>query len=630
MDKKNGVVLAEYCWNIARQRMSLITVLEEAFNGYRPIIGRDVSPTSFFATPSCAPHCGSSDQEVLMREPGWPGLHKSPLVAACLCFLCAATLWAQTTLPKETSAAPPEVPKDVLGRITPRGAVLGFLTAARKGNTEVAVLYLNTSLRGPDAQTLARQLAAVLDRRLPARLNQISDEPEGSIPDPLKPDEDIVGTINTVDGELNIVLERVDRGKLGKVWLFSRTTLASIPKVFQELNTPAIEELLPKSLVQTRLGAIPLYEWVALFLGMPLLFLSTGVLNRTLSWSLGTLRRRMHHDASLNNPQVLGVPARLLLVAMTIYFLVKNISLPLLARQFWSTVALFVTISACVWWLLLMNGWAESYLLKRRSNLSGSASVLRLSRRVIDGLLLFAGFLFVLHHFGIDLTAALAGLGVGGIAVALAAQKTLENVIGGVSLIADQAVRVGDFLSLADVQGTVEDVGLRSTRIRTLDRTVVSLPNGQIAGMRVESLSARDKFWFHPIFGLRYETSIDQLHSVLESTRNFLHRHPNVEPSSVRVRFIRFGACAFEVEIFAYVYAYDWSSFLAIQEDLLFQVIGIVHKAGAVLAFPSQTLYMADSHPAKVLRHVLHENSDPHEDTDTQRAGVRELLPRAR
>jgi small-conductance mechanosensitive channel len=101
---------------------------------------------------------------------------------------------------------------------------------------------------------------------------------------------------------------------------------------------------------------------------------------------------------------------------------------------------------------------------------------LRLVRRLIDGLILFAGLLFTLHHFGINLTATLAGLGVGGIAVALAAQKTLENVIAGVFLIADQAVRVGDVLSLGDVQGTVEELGLRSTRIRTIDRTVVSLP----------------------------------------------------------------------------------------------------------------------------------------------------------
>ena len=264
--------------------------------------------------------------------------------------------------------------------------------------------------------------------------------------------------------------------------------------------------------------------------------------------------------------------------------------------------------------------------MKRRPSISGSESVVRLFRRTIDGLLIFGGLLFVLYHFGIQLTAALAGLGVGGIAVALAAQKTLENVIGGVSLIADQAVRVGDFINLGDVQGAVEDVGLRSTRIRTLDRTVISLPNGQVAGMRLETISVRDKFWFHPIIGLRYETTPSQLRSILSGIRALLGQHPNLEPASVRVRFIRLGTYSFDVEAFAYAFAHDWSNFLEIQEELLFAIIDIVQKTGTALAFPSQNLYLADYSSQKVLRWP--ETSD--KDGNTEGLGDQELLSRTR
>jgi MscS family membrane protein len=471
--------------------------------------------------------------------------------------------------------------------------VLGFLSAIKKSNPEVAALYLNTPLRGPDAALLARQLATVLDRRLPARLNQISDKPEGSIPDPLRPDEDLVGAIDTARGELDIMVERVDRGKAGKVWLFSRQTLPSIPDVFQEITTPPLEQFLPEFVVSTLLAGVPLYEWLALFIGLPLLYLATGILSRALSWLGGALRRRVKHDDTLKNPRILRVPTRLLLVALVIRLVVANVALPLLARQFWSTAALFIVVVACVCWLLLFTGTVESYLVRRRSGVSGSASVLRLFRRLMDGLLLFGGLIFILHHFGINLTAALAGLGVGGIAIALAAQKTLENVIAGVSLIADDAVRVGDFLNLGDVQGTVVDVGLRSTRIRTLDRTVVSLPNGQIANMRLETLSTRDKFWFHPVLALRYETTGAQLHSVLTGVRELLRRHPNVHPDSIRVRLIRFGAFSLDIDIFAYTSAHDWNNFLEFQEELLFSIIDIIHEAGADFAFPSQTLYLA-------------------------------------
>jgi MscS family membrane protein len=471
--------------------------------------------------------------------------------------------------------------------------VLGFLGAIKKNNAEVAALYLNTSLRGPDAALLASHLGTVLNRRLPARLNLISDKPEGSIPDPLRPDQDLVGTIETADGELSILVERVDRGKAGKVWLFSRQTLTAIPDVFQEIETPPLEQFLPPFMVNTAIVGVPLFEWLAVFLGMPLLYLATGLLNRALSWLIAALRRRVSHNPALPEVKILRVPARLLLVALIIKLVLASVALPLLARQFWSTVTLFIVVVACVCWLLLLTGSVENYFIRHRPTASGSASVLRLFRRLMDGLLLFGGFIFVLHHFGINLNAALAGLGVGGIAVALAAQKTLENVIAGVSLIADEAVRVGDFLNLGDVQGTVESVGLRSTRIRTLDRTIVSLPNGQIANMRLETLSVRDKFWFHPVIPLRYDTTTHQLHSTLKGIRELLREHPNADPQSIRVRFIRFGTFSLDIDIFAYISVHDWNEFLECQEELLFRIADIVHEAGTGFAFPSQTLYLA-------------------------------------
>src|SRR5690242_15736354 len=211
----------------------------------------------------------------------------------------------------------PEPPADTLGRSSPRGAVLGFLSAARKGNAAIAALYLNTPLRGSDAEVLARQLAEVLDRRLPARLNQLSDKTEGSLPDPLKPDEDLVGTISTANGDLDIMVERVDRGKGGKVWLFSRNTLQSIPAVSRELGAPAVERILPEFLVKTRLVTIPLFEWLAV-LCVPSLYLLTGLLGRIIGWAVGACRRYLFRNAGATNPQPLPPPIRLLLVALSI------------------------------------------------------------------------------------------------------------------------------------------------------------------------------------------------------------------------------------------------------------------------------------------------------------------------
>jgi len=337
--------------------------------------------------------------------------------------------------------------------------------------------------------------------------------------------------------------------------------------------------------------------------------LLTGMLNRILGLAAGALRRRLRGNADLQNPRILRPPIRLLLVSLAIRWLISKFPLPLLARQFWSSTALIIVVVAIIWLLMLLNSWNERYLVGRRHSLSGSASALRLARRVIDVIILFAGLLFTLSHFGVNVSAALAGLGVGGIAVALAAQKTLENIIAGVSLIADQAVRVGDTLNLGDVQGTVEEVGLRSTRIRTADRTVVSLPNGQIANMKLETLSARDRFWFHPMVNLRYETTPVQLNSVMAAIRNLLGEHARVDSASVRVRFVRFGVSSLDVDVFAYVSTHEWNNFLEIQEELLLGIMNIVQKAGTGIALPSQTLYIAGD-TSKQQTQPIHDNSE--------------------
>jgi MscS family membrane protein len=511
-----------------------------------------------------------------------------------LVLLCCIAVWPQLSVPGSGALVPQsEAPKDAFGRSTPRGTVMGFLNAAHKGDHEVAAKYLNTRSQGKAAANLARQLAVVLDHRLPARLNEISDKPQGSAYDPLKPDQDLVGTISSSNGNVDILVERVDQGKAGSVWLFSRKTLESIPGLYEEVNTVSPDDVLPEFLVTTRVADIALFHWLAIFVGMPLFYLATLLLNRLLKLLIRRLRLRLG-KADLPYTDPLPKPVQLLLLALVIRWIVSNLRLPLLARQFWFSIAAVITIAACVWLMIMFNGWAEAYALRRlHSHQAGAAaSILRLFRRVIDLLIVFAGIVVVLHHFGLNATAALAGLGVGGIAVALAAQKTLENVIGGASIIFDRAVRVGDFLKLGDISGTVDYIGLRSTKIRTTDRTEVSVPNGQIANMSLEIISSRDKFSFRPLVGLRYETTPVQIRAVLTGIRELLAQHPSVDQDSVRVRFVRFGSFSLDLDVFAYIFAPDWVQFLEIQEGLLFSVMEIVQRAGAQIAFPSQTMYV--------------------------------------
>jgi MscS family membrane protein len=502
---------------------------------------------------------------------------------------------AQVATPIPAQAAPPEVPEDSLGRTTPRGTVLGFLSVAAKNDDETAARYLNTRLKGDKAAELAHQLSVVLNRGLPANLNQLSNRPEGSLADPLQPNLEQIGSISGRDGNVEILLERMDRGAAGSVWLFSRRTLDSIPDLYKEVNTKPIENGLPEFLTKTKIANIPLFGWFAVFIGLPSIYLLTGLLDRLVSRIAGQLRRRLRGKSDLPNPQVSLGPIRLLVLVLVIRVMLSRYNFTLLQRQFWSSAATLTAIAAFVWIFIRLSAGIEWVIRRRlaRHNNMGLYSVLRLGRRLVDILAVFIGGFIALYHFGVNPTAALAGLGVGGIAVALAAQKTLENFIGGTSIILDRVVRVGDTVKIGDALGTVEDIGLRSMRIRTLGRTVVSVPNGQIANASLENISMRDKFWFRQDLNLHKETTGSQMRSFIEGVNNLLGQHPAVERSSFRVSFLRFGPYSLDAEIFAYLFARDWNHFMQMQGELLLQIMELRESIGIEIAIQPQEVRLS-------------------------------------
>lgn len=221
-----------------------------------------------------------------------------------------------------------------------------------------------------------------------------------------------------------------------------------------------------------------------------------------------------------------------------------------------------------------------------------AVTLLPIGRRSAKVFLFALGVLAVLQNLGVNVTALLTGLGVGGLAIALAAQKTLENLFGGVSLAVDQPVRVGDFCKFGDKTGVVEDIGLRSTRVRTNDRTVITVPNAEFSSMQLENYALRDKMRIYITLGLRYETTAEQLRFLLVELRKLLLSHPKVLDDPARVRFVGFGAYSLDLEVFAYVDTSDYNEFLAVREDVYLRMMDVVDESGSDFAFPSQTTYL--------------------------------------
>jgi len=498
----------------------------------------------------------------------------------------------------QTNGSEQKADDDLLGRSTPYGAVKGFVKSAGLGDYAKASQYLHTRKKDEAAQTLAQQLRAVLDWGLKVDLTKLSRKPEGDLTDGLELSQDRVGVIDTRSGKLDILLERVNKDGQSAIWLFSSETMALIPDAAEEVNPPGIEKLIPKPLVQNELFAIPLYRWIGFALALIIAVALGSAVAHALSPLLRRAIRRLTGQEDKQALASIKAPLRVVLISIAILAF-SDLADSLYVRQFWKNVGGTVAIVGLAWLLIQLIGISSTLYARRliARQMQGKIAMWALFGRLLKAAVVIAAALMLLHAAGANLTAVLTGLGVGGIAVALGAQKTLENLFGGMMIISDEPMRVGDFCRLGDQMGTVEDIGLRSTRIRTPSRTVVAIPNGQLAVMNIENYSLRDKFWLSHVIGLCYETTADQLRYVLAEVRTMLREHSKVDPEDARIRFVGFGSSSLNLEIFAYVRAAGMPDFLSIQEELLLRIMDIVAKSGTSIAFPSQVTYLSSYRP---------------------------------
>ncbi len=523
-----------------------------------------------------------------------------------LSALMSPSLRAQIPLPtsgtSQQAASSQESADDPLGRSTPRGTVVGFIRAADREDYDQAANYLETTQRGENARELARQLQVVLDRETSIDLSKLSRQPEGSKAAGQGANRELVGVVKTSSGNVNIWLDRVKRGDNPPIWLFARDTLQQVPDLYQNSgDVPEIEQHIPGWL-RINILSMPLWRFCVLLIAIPLIFLFGSLIARLLLQLLKVVAAPMLRGTEFGHAENLVGPLRLTMFGI-LSVINSNFSYTLLSRNFWRDVGNVLIVFGVTWMLMRIVGTTGRYAVARlkRNQTSDKIAITNLLGRLAQIVVFIIGVLVILHLAGVNLTAALTGLGIGGLAVAFAAQKTLENLFGGIMIISDRPVRIGDSCKVGNVTGNVVDIGLRSTRIRTPDRTIVTIPNGQLATMNIENYTLRDKFWFHFTIALRQQTTADQMRAVLSQIRDMLDKHPDVESETARVRFINIGSTSQDVEIYAYVFAPDYNRFLAIQEDLLLQVLNIVESVGAALAVPTQvTRVINESETARI------------------------------
>jgi MscS family membrane protein len=506
----------------------------------------------------------------------------------------AAPIPASVSAPANKAAEPQAVSEDPFGRGTPFGSVMGFLVAAEKEDYQRASEYLQGPLSKDKKEELVLLLNIVLNRGANINPDTLSRKPEGNLDDSLSPNQEKVGTAK-YDGEsLELLLRRVDQKAAAPIWLFSSETLRSIPEAAEQLSPPFVERVFPKKFWGTRIAFLPLPHWIFILFILPLLFVFSWMLARMIIRIVRRPVLRRISNLTESDAAWLIMPLTLLLFALLLRIL-SPLSAYLHLRIFWFGAGTVLMIMALTWLLNRLTKIARRVQIARlrQTELLNQIILIEMITWLVQGLLIVFGLLLILRQLGFELTTAIAGLSIGGVAIAFASQKTIENLFGTIMVITDQPIRVGDFCQAGNIEGTVESIGLRSTRIRTLNRTLVTIPNGQFSAMNIENLAQRDKFLFRHKFGLRYETTAEQLQKVLMDIRTMLSEYPGVEPATHRTRFVRFGDFSLDIEIFAYVLAPDVAGFLGVQEDLLIRLMGIIEANGTSFAFPSQTMYIS-------------------------------------
>jgi len=342
--------------------------------------------------------------------------------------------------------------------------------------------------------------------------------------------------------------------------------------------------------VSWKLMDTSLWRWIAMVLLALMLAAFSRWISRLALYIADLLVKRTRLKINNNVLRLFAAPFQLIFPVAMFRGAIPALGLAALLRLALERTCEFLLIVGIAWLCVrtvdVFIVGLQAVLVARKS--SFPYSTLSLTSRILKLAILVFAFTALLGAWGYNTSTILAGLGVGGIAIALAAQKTIENLFGGVAVISDRPVKVGDYCKFGSGSGTVEDIGLRSTRIRTINRTLVTVPNGAFSAMTLENFSKVDKTLFHITLNLFRDTTPEQVRMVLESVGETLRNHPEIEEGAMPIRFIGLGSYSLDLEVFVYVLTTDGDEFLKIQQELLLTILDEIAAAGTALALPTQ------------------------------------------
>ena len=499
------------------------------------------------------------------------------------------------------AAVSPQLP-EVEAADSPRAGMRAFFELCERGRYEEAAHYLDLP-KGADKRgaELTNKLQEVLDQRLWVDVEHLSPLAAGRKEDALPSGTEELGKIADAKGHpvpMRIVRHEARSPEDEPRWVFSQATVLAIDGLHASLKAKWVREHLPAPLLAE--GPLSLYYWQ--WIAIPLLAAACFAVGRLLALlSSGAARR-----VASKRPWGVRLVQRLVRPITVAWALALFwVFLPYLGLTIRADDLVVRMLRALGWltffWVLLRgvsvagDEIAEARWAAVHPNMRSITGVgVRLGKVIVAALALMVA----LSQLGYPVTTVIAGLGIGGVALALAAQKTVENLFGSISILVDQPFKVGDTIRVDSIEGAVETIGLRSTRIRTVERTLVIIPNGKLADMRIESLGPRDRIRFATKLALGRDTTIGQIQTILEAVRTRLKAHASVLENDVQVQLGGLGESSFDVDVAAPVETTNINEFARIREELLLECVRAVDEAGASLAIPARRLVASAASPA--------------------------------
>ena len=511
---------------------------------------------------------------------------KASLIFFGLAFFVSAVSWAQDELP----------PEDSYDRGTPLSSAKGFLLSTSEQDYEKASHYLD--LRNLPAQVsaeggneLARKLDFILGRAITLDEYVLDDSADGRQGDGLPDYRDALATIPTDIGQIDLYMQLVPREDGVMIWKVSNRSVAEIPGLYaQYANPPWVEKVRQSLPANSGFLGLELYKWV--------IGLGAALLAWPVFYFFGLLITRLFLKPE--NPlypflrSVLTRPIVALGMLLVAGYTVRELGMGVVAQRYADAKTLVIIIFVWTIWSIL--GLYQKFKSDRliAEGRVGAAKILRPALNLVRLLVLLFAILTWLSNLGVNISTLLAGLGVGGLALALALQKPLEDLMGALTLFTQQPVRVGDFCKYGTVTGTVEEIGLRTTRIRTLNNTLVHVPNAKISISDIENYTARQKFFYQPVLRLRYDSTTKQIRAIISDIENLLKAHESVlTEDTLRVKFRDFAEDAILIRIQSYLDCTDLTEFFEISEEMNLSIMEIVEKHEASFALPGRQIYGA-------------------------------------